>query len=86
MLLFARTNTLELKNVPEDIRLVSTSDSNIKPTSITEITSLDEIEKLHILKILEQEGGDKVNTAKILGIGLKTLYRNFSKYNSLLSI
>jgi len=37
--------------------------------------SLDMIEKRHILKILEQEGGNKTSASRILGVSRKTLER-----------
>jgi two-component system, NtrC family, response regulator len=41
---------------------------------------LDEIEKLHILKVLEETNENKTRTAEILGIGLTTLYRKLKEY------
>jgi len=37
--------------------------------------SLDELCKLHILRVLEMSGGDRVQAAHILGIGRTTLFR-----------
>ncbi|MDY6853404.1 MAG: sigma-54 dependent transcriptional regulator [Thermodesulfobacteriota bacterium] len=45
-----------------------------------EIATISELEKNHIARILEKTRGHKVNTAKILGIGRKTLYRKIKKY------
>ncbi len=42
--------------------------------------SLNEIEKIHILKVLRQANGNKTKTAEILGIGLTTLYRKLQAY------
>jgi transcriptional regulator with PAS, ATPase and Fis domain len=39
------------------------------------------VEKLHILKVLEETEGNKTKTADILGIGLTTLYRKLKAYN-----
>ncbi|MFA6979156.1 MAG: sigma-54 dependent transcriptional regulator [Ignavibacteriaceae bacterium] len=44
------------------------------------ITKLDEVEKNHILKILESVNGNKTKTAEVLGIGLTTLYRKLQTY------
>jgi transcriptional regulator with PAS, ATPase and Fis domain len=41
---------------------------------------LDEVEKLHILKVLEETEGNKTKTAELLGIGLTTLYRKLKEY------
>lgn len=41
---------------------------------------LEAIEKQHILKILQQTGGNKTRAAELLGIGLTTLYRKLQRY------
>lgn len=42
--------------------------------------TLKELEKIYILKILEQCGGKQKDTAKILGIGRTTLWRKLIEY------
>jgi two-component system, NtrC family, response regulator len=85
-------NIRELRNIIE--RSIILTDGNVLlpsslPTDIfsdnkTEIApmmeKLDEVEKLHILKILEETEGNKTRTAEILGIGLTTLYRKLKAY------
>ena len=39
------------------------------------------IEKQHIIKVLKHTGGNKTETARLLGIGLTTLYRKIDEYN-----
>ncbi|HHO51923.1 MAG TPA: sigma-54-dependent Fis family transcriptional regulator [Deltaproteobacteria bacterium] len=39
------------------------------------LLSLAEIERRHVLRVLQQVGGNKAEAARILGIGRKTLYR-----------
>lgn len=41
---------------------------------------LETIEKQHILKILQQTGGNKTRAAELLGIGITTLYRKLQRY------
>jgi two-component system NtrC family response regulator len=48
--------------------------------SIPEYASLEELEKVHITKILEYTEGNKTRAADILGIGLTTLYRKLQSY------
>jgi DNA-binding NtrC family response regulator len=85
-------NIRELRNIIE--RAVILTDGNVLlPSSLpndlfyenksysTPMTEkLDEVEKLHILKILEETEGNKTRTAEILGIGLTTLYRKLKAY------
>ena len=45
--------------------------------SVSELGSepLAEVERRHVLRVLEQVGGNKVQAAKILGINRATVYR-----------
>jgi transcriptional regulator with PAS, ATPase and Fis domain len=85
-------NIRELRNIIE--RAVILTDGNVLlPSSLpndlfyenksysTPMTEkLDEVEKLHILKVLEETEGNKTKTAELLGIGLTTLYRKLKEY------
>lgn len=51
-----------------------------EPGEESTATKLDEVEKNHILKILESVNGNKTKTAEVLGIGLTTLYRKLQTY------
>jgi len=42
--------------------------------------ALREVERELILKTLDMTGGDRVHTAKILGISLKTVYNKLGRY------
>lgn len=46
----------------------------------TDLASLEEVEKCHILKVYEQTGRNKSQSAKLLGIGLNTLRRKLKAY------
>jgi two-component system response regulator HydG len=48
----------------------------------SEIAPLREIERRAILHALRETGGDKVATARLLGIGKTTLYRKLKKYGT----
>ena len=45
------------------------------------IYDLSEIEKKHIQKVLQHTNGNKTETARLLNIGLTTLYRKMEEYN-----
>lgn len=42
--------------------------------------NLREVERCHVKKVLDQEQGNKVRTAKVLGISRRALYRLIAKY------
>jgi DNA-binding NtrC family response regulator len=51
--------------------------------SETPLVNIDEMEKVHIRKVLERCGGDKYKASDILGISLSSLYRKLTKINAL---
>ncbi len=83
-------NIRELKNVIE--RSVILENSNELTTATLPFTmqhpadhkttsfELAEVEKQHIRKVLQHTNGNKTETAKLLGIGLTTLYRKIEEY------
>jgi two-component system response regulator HydG len=69
-------NMVELKDLPDEIRRHSPEDDKIVlPVG----SSLEEIEHLAIIQTLKKTGGDKELTARLLGIGLATLYRRLKE-------
>jgi two-component system NtrC family response regulator len=83
-------NIRELRNIIERAVILSEGknlDVNLLPTDILSLKenlpqskNLDEVEKAHILSVLEETGGNKTKAAEILGIGLTTLYRKLQSY------
>ncbi len=82
-------NIRELKNVLERAVILA-SGSKLTPdllplhfnVDLKETASLDlsAIEKDHIFKVLRHTGGNKTEAARLLGIGLTTLYRKLAEY------
>lgn len=68
---------------PEDLNLPLTEYKNIKSISETDgqVLSLEEIEKMHIHKILHEFNWNRENTARALGVSQKTLYTKIKKYD-----
>ncbi|RYU89606.1 sigma-54-dependent Fis family transcriptional regulator [Mucilaginibacter terrigena] len=81
-------NIRELKNIIE--RAVILADDELTPAALppqfnnqnADSNSLDlqSIEKQHISKVLAYTKGNKTETARLLGIGLTTLYRKIDEY------
>ena len=80
-------NVRELQNVVQRVLLLSQSDV-IEPYDLpldlregTEVGNrLEEIERVHILKVLKAAGGHRGKAAAVLGIDVKTLYRKLLSY------
>lgn len=68
--------------LPADLNLPkNTKKSYIPIDSDEEIIALEEMEKLHILKILKQNEWNRENSARALGISQKTLYSKIKNYD-----
>ncbi len=67
------SDTITTEHLPEDIRLPRSNETN------PELQSLDELERTHILHVLKHTTG-KAQAAKVLGIGMATLYRKLKEY------
>lgn len=68
-------DTLNIETLPLEIRYPGTN----SPEFITTL-ALSDIERLHIKKILDYTKGNKAEAARILKIGIATLYRKIEEY------
>ena len=69
-------NMIDLADLPDEVRHHSPEDDQI---SIPVGASMEEIERLAIMQTLKKTGWDKELTARLLGIGLATLYRRLKE-------
>lgn len=82
-------NIRELKNVIERVVILadgSTASPDLLPHEFHEQVQesdsmkMESVEKIHIMRVLKYTGNNKTETAKLLGIGLTTLYRKLEEY------
>ncbi len=85
-------NVRELRNVVERSMIMAEGDSlracDLPPEirfgaqgeQPEDALLLSEVERIHILKILKYTGGNKTEAARLLGIGVATLYRKLDEY------
>ena len=82
LVIFSTGNSLNLKDLPADIR--AKIDQQSLPTgesvSVLEDLSMEAIEKQAIVKALEKTGGNRLKASQILGIGLRTLQKKLKDY------
>jgi DNA-binding NtrC family response regulator len=90
-------NVRELRNAIERAAALATSDTieaeQVLPAAAHQgegkatahssaPVTLDEIERRHILRVLEEAGGNRERAAAILGISARTLYRKLREYET----
>jgi two-component system response regulator AtoC len=75
--------TIDVEDLPPAIRTESLmpSTSSIEDSASLSTTALAEMERMTILRVFEQAGGDKALAGKMLGISRATLYRKLKRYN-----
>lgn len=71
--ILAEANELTKENLPIELQ-------NIDTTNATNLFEMAVVEKLHIQKVLTHAKGNKTEAARLLGIGLTTLYRKIEEY------
>ncbi|VAX39386.1 Response regulator of zinc sigma-54-dependent two-component system [hydrothermal vent metagenome] len=74
--------TLDVQHIPEDIRAEEHHAEPSETGGVVSLagTSLEQLEKRAIRETLKLTGGNREHTAKLLGIGERTLYRKLKEY------
>ncbi|MGH9716931.1 MAG: sigma-54-dependent transcriptional regulator [Candidatus Acidiferrales bacterium] len=73
--------TIELTDLPPSIRGAQDPDMSAQCAAELSTTALADLERMTILRVFEQAGGDKTIAGKMLGISRATLYRRLKRYN-----
>ncbi|MCR5863374.1 sigma-54 dependent transcriptional regulator [Flavobacterium sp. J372] len=72
------TGTLTPESLPAELR---TQPPGTEQSGMLSAFSMAAVEKLHIQKVLNYTGGNKAETARLLNIGVATLYRKMDEYH-----
>ena len=73
--ILAETDVIHSHDLPDKLR-----NSETAPVIEASGMTLEELEREHIRRVLEQVEGDKARAAQVLGIHLSTLYRKVQRY------
>jgi two-component system response regulator AtoC len=77
----AHFEEIQVEDLPEKIRKSQTPRStNITSNELPELLTLEEVERRHVLRVLEACHGNRTDAAKILGLDRKTLYRKLLRW------
>src|SRR5450432_2214327 len=77
----AHFEEIQVEDLPDKIRNRQTPRStNISANELPELLTLEEVERRHVLRVLEACHGNRTDAAKILGLDRKTLYRKLLRW------
>ena len=74
--ILAETDVIHAHDLPEKLHSVTIPAAAADATGMT----LEELEREHMKRVLNEVSGDKVKAAQVLGIHLSTLYRKVQRY------
>jgi DNA-binding NtrC family response regulator len=80
MAVLAPGPTLDLDQVPPEIRLPGAGGPAAAGEGYAPDLPMAEVERRHILRVLEASGGNKTRAAAVLGITVRTLYNKIEAY------
>ncbi|HEY6924860.1 MAG TPA: sigma-54 dependent transcriptional regulator [Steroidobacteraceae bacterium] len=75
----SRTEDIRSEDLPRNIRQAGQAAAVIHDASRTQLP-LRDVERMYILEVLRQVGGNKTRAAELLGLDRKTLYRKLEEY------
>lgn len=73
--MMAEGSLIDIDDLPESLRQQAESAAPVEE----ELLSLEELQRRHVLRVLEAVGGHKARAAEILGIGRATIYQLLSR-------
>jgi DNA-binding NtrC family response regulator len=76
--MMAEGNLIDILDLPERLRAPASQDA----ASNEEILSLEEVQRRHILKVIDLVGGNKTRAAEVLGIGRATIFKMLATMKS----
>ncbi|MFN7981249.1 MAG: sigma-54-dependent Fis family transcriptional regulator [Vicinamibacterales bacterium] len=77
-LVLARGTRIEVEDLPDEVRQSTPAIGS--PGVITATRTLADVERAHILSVVESVDGNRTKAASILGIGPATLFRKLKEY------
>jgi two-component system response regulator AtoC len=72
--------TIDVGDLPPAVRVGQEADAQASDSALS-TTALSDLERITILRVFEQAGGDKALAGRMLGISRATLYRKLKLYN-----
>ena len=79
---FARFGEITVDDLPDKVRNYPGERPPVQADDGTEITTLDELERRYVERVLGILGGNKSRAAELLGIDRRTLYRRIDRWQA----
>ena len=77
----AHFEEIQVEDLPEKIRNQQTRRStSLSGSDVPELLTLEEVERRHVVRVLEACHGNRTDAAKVLGLDRKTLYRKLLRW------
>ncbi len=73
---------LDLSDLPELFRTASYTTGTSATSDELEMATLEEVQRRHLLRVLDRVNGNKAKAAEILGVGRNTLYQMLNRIRS----
>jgi two-component system response regulator HydG len=78
----ARFDQLTVDDLPEKIRKHRANRVVMSAEDLSDVVSLEELERRYILRVVNLVGGNKTQAAQLLGLDRRTLYRRLERYEA----
>jgi two-component system response regulator HydG len=75
-----RFEELQVEDLSDKVRAKATRTPNLSGHDLPELLTLEEIERRHVLRVLEACNGNRTDAAKMLDLDRKTLYRKLLRW------
>jgi two-component system response regulator AtoC len=76
----AHFEEIQVEDLPDKIRKQNHRTQALSGSDLPELLTLEEVERRHVLRVLEACNGNRTDAAKILGLDRKTLYRKLLRW------
>ncbi len=76
----AHFEDIQVEDLPEKIRDRKARSAALSGSDLSELLTLEEIERRHVMRVLEACKGNRTDAAKILEVDRKTLYRKLLRW------
>jgi len=76
----AHFEEIQVEDLPEKVRERKTRTAALSGSDLTDLLTLEEVERRHVLRVLEACKGNRTDAAKILEVDRKTLYRKLLRW------